>query len=173
MKKTSFDTSLPVLRKFEQPVFKPDTETGIAKEYTPSKLQSTHVLEHKDPTRVLSDHDLIDMIEKMPENRQDPRLVRLKYLQKSHNMLIDEMLKDLGRKLERKEISETFWKALPADIRGKYKDKVSQLRAKIRSVYEQFPDMFAEYKLDNPSYFRRQQAYRKEVLKRANLNLTR
>jgi hypothetical protein len=152
------ELEMPTVRKFEGPVFKPDTETGIASEFDAPKFDPSKrdLFKHREPT-VISDYDLLNSIEQMPHNKKDLRIIRLKYLQQAHNSLIDNMFKELGKKLEHKEISDRFWDVLPADIRAKYKDKVGSIRSKIRDIYQQFPQHFEQYKKQNKPYFRKQE----------------
>jgi hypothetical protein len=149
----------PVVQKPQFPVFKPDTETGIANDFNAPKFspEKKDLFEHKDPTEVISDYDLLDSVDKLPSNKKDPRILRLKYLQKAHTMLLNKMFEELGQKLAHKEISDRFWDTLPADIRARYKDKIASIRKNIRAIYQQFPQHFEQYKQQNKPYFRKQE----------------
>ena len=155
----------PVVTKPQFPIFKPDTETGIAKDFESPKFEpeKKDLFKHEDPTQVISDYDLLNSVEKMPPNRRDPRIVRLKYLQHAHNMLIEKMFQELGKKMEHKEIADRFWDTLPADIRGRYKDKIASIRKNIRSIYQQFPQHFEQYKQQNKPYFKKQEQQGREI----------
>jgi len=149
----------PVVQRPKFPVFAPDTETGIAKEFDAPKFapEKKDLFEHEDPNKLITDYDLLDSVEKMPHNKRDTRIVRLKYLQKAHNMLLGKMFEELGQKMQHKEISDRFWDTLPAEIRGKYKEKIALIRKNIRNIYKQFPQHFEQYKKKNSPYFRRQE----------------
>lgn len=147
----------PTVHNPQFPVFKPDTETGIAKNFNEPKFSPTKedLFKHKDPNEVVSDYDLLKSVENIPHNKKDLKIVRLKYLQQAHDMLIQKMFQELGQKMEHKEISDRFWDTLPVDIRGRYKDKIASIRKNIRDIYSQFPQHFEQYKNQNKPYFRK------------------
>jgi hypothetical protein len=146
----------PVVKDVRMPVFNPE-HTGEAEKFnTPSfSPEKKDLFKHKDPNEVISDYDLLSSIEGMPHNKKDLRIIRLKYLQQAHNMLLGKMFEELGQKLAHKEISDRFWDTLPADIRGRYRDKIASIRKNIREIYRQFPQHFEQYKKQNKPYFRK------------------
>lgn len=88
-------------------------------------------------------------------NTDDVALTRLKSLQSVHDKLLDKMFKELGSRFQRKELSDRFWDALPADIRGKYKSTISRVRDTIRDIISTYPQYFEQYKQQNRPYFQK------------------
>lgn len=102
--------------------------------------------------------------------REDERQVihRLKFLQVIHDKMLDKMFDELAKKFHNKEISERFWDAVPADLKARYKDPVSNLRTKIRDIIKQYPQYYGNYKIQNKPYFQKmekQQRQREELLR--------
>jgi len=139
MKLSSRDKSgftVTAFENFEAPVFATEQE---------------QLYEHETPTQILR--------EKGPGAKpvEDKRLVRLKFLQRAHDLALEDLFKDLGQRYQKKEISDRFWNALPADIRTKHKEKIDKIRTQIRDIYQQFPEHFEQYKKENKPYFKKQE----------------
>jgi len=92
---------------------------------------------------------------------------RLRSLQTIHDKMLDQMFGELVGKFHSKEISDRFWDAIPSDVRGKYKDPIANLRAKIRDIISQYPSYYSNYKQQNKPYFQKveKQKQREDMLR--------
>jgi hypothetical protein len=93
---------------------------------------------------------------------------RLKSLQIIHDKMLDQMCGELVGKFHSKEISDRFWDAIPADLKNKYKDPISNVRTKIRDILAMYPGYYQGYMQQNKPYFQKvdkQRKQREEMLK--------
>jgi hypothetical protein len=93
---------------------------------------------------------------------------RLRSLQTVHDKMLDQMFDELTKRFHNREISDRFWDAVPSDLKGKYKEPISNLRSKIRDIISLYPQYYGNYKNQNKPYFQkvdRQQRQKEELLK--------
>lgn len=102
------------------------------------------------------------------QHEQSQVIQRLKSLQTIHDNMLDNMFDELSTKFSRKEISDRFWDAVPAELKNKYKSSISNIRSKIRDIIMQYPQYYSQYKNQNKPYFQKmekQNRQREELLK--------
>ena len=90
---------------------------------------------------------------------------RLRSLQTIHDKMLDQMFGELVKKFHNREISDRFWDAVPSELKGKYKEPISNLRSKIRDIIMMYPQYYGNYKNQNKSYFQKMEKQRQQLLR--------